>query len=117
MAQWPITCDRVYLRLLGDLSTKFGPGGTRNYVYDHVQWSRHEAMLNWAAKIRQSGVKKAFIYVNNHFEGFAPATVSAMATALGQRIELPTHPDDWQKGDGIDTEQLRLFEKGDLDRI
>lgn len=63
------TADDVYLRLHGP-----------------ERWYRHDytgdELTKWADKIRASGAKKAWVYFNNDYEGFAPKNARAMRRLL-----------------------------------
>jgi len=65
------TTDEIYLRLHGP-----------------ERWYRHNYSKGelevWADKIRVSGAKRAWIYFNNDYEGFAPKNAFAMRRLLGK---------------------------------
>ncbi len=90
----PLTTDFIYLRLLGDLQTKYAGSGQRLFQYTKLMWPRDGALESWAVKIRQheEAVSRTLIYANNHYEGYAPATCQRMGALLGQRITLPEGP-------------------------
>jgi uncharacterized protein YecE (DUF72 family) len=92
---WPHTTDFLYLRLVGDLDTKYDGGGSPIHQYREVIWPRDAALANWAEKVRATmpGMKRVLIYGANHYEGFAPATAARIAGLLGQHIALPTVPE------------------------
>ena len=104
---WPRTTDFLYVRLVGDLDTKYDGAGSTIHQYREVIWPRDAALANWAERIRaaQSDVKRVLIFGANHFEGFAPATAARIAGLLGQRIELPTAA-ELEGGDGRQMELL-----------
>ena len=66
------TADDVYLRLHGP-----------------ERWYRHDytgdELKKWADKIQASGAKRAWVYFNNDYEGFAPKNALAMRRLLGER--------------------------------
>jgi uncharacterized protein YecE (DUF72 family) len=66
------TADDVYLRLHGP-----------------TNWYRHDysdaELAEWAEKIRGSGARRAWVYFNNDYEGFAPKNALAMRRLLEQR--------------------------------
>jgi len=73
-----ITSDYAYIRLIGDRTipeSKFGK----------VTIDRSTSIQKWTEKIKQikSNTNLAIIMANNHFEGFAPATVNTLRTKLG----------------------------------
>jgi uncharacterized protein YecE (DUF72 family) len=80
----PLTTDFIYVRLLGDLATKYAPDGTRLHRYERAAWSRAASMENWALKISRhiEEVGAAFVFAGNHFEGFAPESCLRIASLL-----------------------------------
>ncbi len=90
----PQTTDFVYLRLLGDLGTKYAGDGRPVHSYREVLWPRDTSLENWATRLRQRlpEVANVFACVNNHFEGFAPRTAHRLAALL----DLPTRA--WPDG-------------------
>jgi uncharacterized protein YecE (DUF72 family) len=105
---WPQTTDFVYLRLMGDLESKYDPVvGERIHHYREIMWPRDAALDNWAEKIRsalQNG-QRALVYFANHFEGFAPASAVRLGRKLGLAIELPSN----EEMHGQDPRQMALF--------
>jgi uncharacterized protein YecE (DUF72 family) len=105
---WPQTTDFVYLRLMGDLDSKYDPvAGERIHHYREIMWPRDAALDNWAEKIRsalQHG-QRALVYSSNHFEGFAPASAVRLGRKLGLAMELPSN----EEMRGQDPRQLALF--------
>ena len=88
----PRTADFLYVRLLGDFETAHGSEGTRTFHYRKRIWPRESSLESWAEKVRSvlPEVQHAFVYVGNHFEGFAPHTTQHLAEKLG--IILPQPP-------------------------
>ncbi|HET6407249.1 MAG TPA: DUF72 domain-containing protein [Chthoniobacteraceae bacterium] len=106
---WPQTTDFIYLRLLGDLESKYDPEkGERMHHYRELMWARDDAIENWAEKVRAASehTRPILIYSANHFEGFAPATAVRLGQKLGMPLELPTS----EEMRGLDPNQLALFE-------
>ena len=109
--EWlPLTADFLYVRLLGDLSTKFGPGGKRRIArYDHLLWPRDRSIENWGVKIRhhleESG--RVFLFAANHFEGCSPLTAARLARSLGLSLSLPKLDEEEETGGG--QRQMDLF--------
>jgi uncharacterized protein YecE (DUF72 family) len=72
-----VTSDFAYLRLLGrrDVFPDFG----------RVHRLQDDALREWAGFLRSlpSQVTRAFIFVNNQFEGHSPSTVVRLRTLLG----------------------------------
>jgi len=105
---WPQTTDFLYLRLLGDLESKYDPeSGERVHHYRALTWPRDAALSNWMEKIRSAAqhVNRAFVYMANHFEGFAPASAARLGSKLGLSLELPSS----EEMRGQDPNQLALF--------
>lgn len=74
------TTDFAYLRLVGF---------HREFSYlGRVQRDRSQELASWAASIRDlaTRVPRIYVYVNNHYAGYAPATVQQLA----QLLDLPT---------------------------
>jgi uncharacterized protein YecE (DUF72 family) len=70
----------AYVRLLGDSNGVDALTPT----LDHVVIDRGEQLRADAAAIRQlSGRVRVFVYVNNHFAGYAPETVEQFRQAPG----------------------------------
>lgn len=88
----PRTADFLYVRLLGDLETKYRAEGTRMFHYRKRMWPRDQSIESWVEKIRATlpETQHAFVYLSNHFEGFAPHSVQLCAEKLG--IALPNPP-------------------------
>jgi uncharacterized protein YecE (DUF72 family) len=74
------TADFAYLRLVGF---------HRQFKYlDRVQRDRSEDLESWAVTVRDLArrVERVYVYVNNHYEGYAPATVQR----LRELLDIPT---------------------------
>lgn len=106
----PQTTDFLYLRLLGDVATKYAGDGSRRFKYRGLLWPREHALESWAlrieAKIAQT--KTAFVLANNHFEGFAPQTCLRVAARFGKPMELPG-PDQLKGREVATARQMDLF--------
>jgi uncharacterized protein YecE (DUF72 family) len=87
----PQTTDFLYVRLMGDLGTKYHGDGSRARRYRGLSSPRDTSLESWAAKIQRhiAESSRVFIFANNHFEGFSPLTCQRLAAHLGIRIELP----------------------------
>ncbi len=101
----PQTADFLYIRLMGDLDTKYRPDtGKARFRYGRLHWPRDAALESWAARLRQHlcepgeapddapaprGCKRIFVMVNDHYEGFAPLTCQRLGRLLDMEIELP----------------------------
>lgn len=103
----PETADFVYLRLLGDYGRKYAGDGSPLHAYRAILWPRDASLENWAIRLRQRlpDVARAFIGVNNHFEGFAPATARRLAALLDLPLPEFTPP----AATGGDNTQMRLL--------
>jgi len=102
----PETAPFAYVRLLGDLSTKYDAGGKRRIErYDHIRWPRDAALAAWAARIAQAlrGGMPVYCFAANHFEGCSPLTVERLARELGRPVSFP-RPEAGSEGG-----QLGLF--------
>jgi len=69
----PVTADFAYLRLLGDRKGI----EQKTKVWDKVIVDRSGELMNWV-NVCQRTVRRGistYVYVNNHYAGFAPATV------------------------------------------
>lgn len=108
--EWlPRTADFIYLRLLGDLASKYDSAGKRRVErYDHLFWQRDRAIENWAVKIRHhlSDSERLFLFAANHFEGCSPLTAQRLSEALGIPLTLRDPRADDKPDAG---QQLDLF--------
>lgn len=88
----PLTADFIYVRLLGDYATKYDEDGKHRHRYGHLLWKREAALESWALKIERhlAEVRSAWIFVGNHYEGFAPETAQRLAQRLGFELPLPS---------------------------
>lgn len=91
----PLTTDFLYLRLLGDYTTKYGSDGEHLHRYEKLLWKREAALESWSLKIERhlSEVRNVWAFVGNHFEGFAPETGQRLAQRLGFDLLLPGETD------------------------
>ncbi len=88
----PLTGDFLYVRLMGDLHTKFRPDGERQFRYGSLLWPREQGMEFWAQRIAKhlGDTKRIYVMVNNHYEGFSPLTCQRLGQLLGLDIRLPS---------------------------
>jgi uncharacterized protein YecE (DUF72 family) len=88
---WPNTTDFLYVRLLGDITTRYDDDGRRLHRYGGLLWQREAALESWAMKIARnlSESRSVWTFVNNHYEGFAPETCQRLAARLGYELPLP----------------------------
>jgi uncharacterized protein YecE (DUF72 family) len=103
----PNTADFIYLRLLGDFSTKYDPDGQHLHRYGKLLWKREAALESWALKIERhlDETRSVWGFVNNHFEGFSPETCQRLAQRLGFELSLPSA----EETASADPGQLDLF--------
>jgi uncharacterized protein YecE (DUF72 family) len=69
----PITADFTYIRLLGDRKGI----EKQTKIWDKVIMDRSKELMSWV-NVCQRTVRRGvstYVYVNNHYAGFAPATV------------------------------------------
>jgi uncharacterized protein YecE (DUF72 family) len=87
----PRTTDFLYVRLLGDYSTKYDGEGKQLHRYGKLLWKREAALESWVLRMERqlAEIRALYIYVNNHFEGFAPETCQRLAERLGFELPLP----------------------------
>lgn len=76
-----LTSDAIYLRLVGDRSISEDKFGT-------VQKDRSGIIKSWSDDIlsRKDEVRHAFVFANNHFQGFGPFTVNLFRQSLGMDV-------------------------------
>ncbi len=88
----PRTADFLYLRLLGDYTTKYDVDGGHVHRYEKLLWKREAALESWSLKIERhlSELRNVWAFVSNHFEGFAPETCQRLAHRLGFDLPLPS---------------------------
>ena len=88
----PRTTDFLYVRLLGDYTTKYDRDGKNQHRYGKLLWKREAALESWALKIERqlSDVRAVYAYLNNHFEGFALESAQRLAERLGYELPLPS---------------------------
>ncbi|MGC3991277.1 MAG: DUF72 domain-containing protein [Chthoniobacteraceae bacterium] len=94
----PQTSPHLYIRLMGDLTTKYKPDGSRIHRYGHLMWPRDEGLESWATKIRHHVGDSAEIYAfcANHYEGSGPLTARRLSERLGMAVPKLTggeHPE------------------------
>lgn len=77
-----VTSDYVYLRFVGDRVIS---------EFNRVQKDQGKVMKTWSKTLQEVGdsVKERFVFFNNHFAGFGPASVNEFRRLMGL-VEL-----DW----------------------
>jgi uncharacterized protein YecE (DUF72 family) len=88
----PCTTDFLYLRLLGDYTTKYDAAGGHIHRYEKLLWKREAALGSWSLKIERhlADVRNVWAFAGNHFEGFAPETCQRLAERLRFQLPLPS---------------------------
>jgi uncharacterized protein YecE (DUF72 family) len=87
----PVTALHLYVRLLGDFRTKYGPDGKETHRYGQLLWPRETALEHWAVKLRHHGGAEAiYLFANNHYEGMGIETARRLASKLGVSLPAPT---------------------------
>lgn len=66
--------ERAYIRVMGERDLE---------RFDRIYRQRDEILEAWASHIGRLSAKEVFIYVDNHFEGHAPATAGKLQRLLG----------------------------------
>ena len=79
-----------YVRLLGDVSTKYNPAKPdgRNFSYGSVLFDRTED-LGWWMPVIARELKRGIpvhLFINNHYQGFTPITAGLVRKALGMTV-------------------------------
>ena len=89
----PVTASHLYVRLLGDFRTKYGPDGRETHRYGQLLWPRETALGHWASKLsHHADASAVYLFANNHYEGFAVQTVRRLAPLLGVDLPRPVAP-------------------------
>jgi uncharacterized protein YecE (DUF72 family) len=93
-----VTTDLLYVRFIGDHTTV--PAET----HGELRIDRSAELSRWSERVRSASeqVSQIFVFFNNHFQGFAPASVNLFRGAMG----LPPIPL------GVGARQSRLPEEG-----
>lgn len=106
----PRTTDFLYVRLMGDLETKYGEDGSPRHAYRRLLWPRDASLDSWAIRVKQhlGEVARVLICANNHFEGFSPHTCVRIAERFGIALRLPT-PAEIEGRAASDGEQMKLL--------
>jgi uncharacterized protein YecE (DUF72 family) len=74
-----VTGDFLYVRFVGDRALT---------QFDRIQRERPADLARMRERLERegAGASSVFAYANNHFMGFGPATVAALAAALGEPL-------------------------------
>jgi uncharacterized protein YecE (DUF72 family) len=73
------TTDFLYVRFIGDHTT------VPSDVHGEVRIDRSETLTLWAERVLKASaaVQQTFVFFNNHFAGFAPASINAFRERVG----------------------------------
>ena len=89
----PVTARHLYVRLLGDFRTKYGPDGKEMHRYGRLLWPRETALEHWTVKLNHHADAAAiYLFANNHYEGMGIETAQRMAGKLGVSLPAATTP-------------------------
>ena len=82
-----LTTDFVYLRFIGDHHT------VPEAVHGEVRVERDREIRRWIGPFRAAlgSLEEGFVFFNNHFQGFAPASVNLFRTAM-DLLPVPYSP-------------------------
>jgi uncharacterized protein YecE (DUF72 family) len=74
-----MTTSDVYLRLIGDRSI-------REEDFGRVRKDRTAEMVKWSERLSkvQASTRRGYVFANNHFAGFSPATVNQFMEMMGR---------------------------------
>ncbi len=81
-----VTADNIYLRMVGDREIT---------EFNRIQKDQRERMKAWYDELAKAvdGVKQAFVFFNNHYAGFGPASVNEFRRLAGlMELEFPQAP-------------------------
>jgi uncharacterized protein YecE (DUF72 family) len=75
-----VTTDFVYARLIGDRKAI----EAKTTTFDRIVIDRSESLAQWADLVRElkKRVPATYVYANNHYAGFAPATIEDLAARV-----------------------------------
>lgn len=80
-----IETDFAYIRIMGERDLP---------KFDRIYRHRDDVLKQWVREIELLQARNVFIYVDNYFEGFAPATVAKLSNLLGRPVR---HAEDFQE--------------------
>ncbi|MGA1974779.1 MAG: DUF72 domain-containing protein [Conexivisphaerales archaeon] len=74
-----VTASIVYLRLIGDRSI-------REEDFGKLQKDRTAEMVKWSERLSkvEASIRRGYVFANNHFAGFSPATVNQFMELMGR---------------------------------
>jgi uncharacterized protein YecE (DUF72 family) len=73
-----------YVRLLGDMSTKYLRGGGRRFTYGDILFDRRDDLAIWGDRLRRERTRgiPVQVFINNHYEGFSLVTSERLRALL-----------------------------------
>jgi uncharacterized protein YecE (DUF72 family) len=76
----PVTADFGYVRLIGDRKAT----EEKTKTFDRIVIDRDAQLARWAELLRAllERLPAVFVFANNHFAGFAPATIRDLAARV-----------------------------------
>ncbi len=83
--RYKITDRNIYLRLVGDRNIKESEFGK-------ISVDKEKSVDDWTSKMKEmeNEFDHAFVFANNHYQGFAPGTINLLRKKLGmQEIRFP----------------------------
>lgn len=86
---WADTGPFAYVRLLGDMSTKYRADGGKNFEYGSVLFDRGADLEAWTARVAGGmGRGQPFqIFINNHYEGFSLITAQKLRDGVARCLQ------------------------------
>ena len=71
--------DFAYIRIMGERDLP---------KFDRIARHRDQILEQWAGNVERLKAREIFIYIDNYFEGFAPATTAKIQRLLGLPVRL-----------------------------
>lgn len=83
-----VTTDFTYARLIGDRKAM----DALTDRFDHVVVDQSRRLARWAELLRRLAprVRDTYVFANNHYAGFAPATIRSLIAAVRDRTDSDT---------------------------
>lgn len=83
------TSESAYIRFVGDRTI-------REEDFGSVQKDRSGTIKKWADRLesQKANIRHAFVFANNHFQGFGPFTVRLFSETMGlEKVDFPQGPE------------------------
>jgi uncharacterized protein YecE (DUF72 family) len=77
--------ENAYIRIMGERDLAH---------FDRIYRDRQRTLEQWAALIERLRAKEVFVYIDNYFEGHAPATANKLKKLLGLPVVAPESIED-----------------------